>query len=144
MRRELSDAEMDLCILDIGLPDTDGFALLQEIRNTSDLPVIFLTVRDQVDDRVSGLENGADDYISKPIEPRELSAGVRTVLRRKAGRSANRRDRNAKSAAGQDRRLDSQPGSKDGFQCKLPGRCQPDRHGVRPVARSCRDPPGYQ
>ena len=82
MRKTLSDSVPDLCILDIGLPDTDGMALLDEIRATSDMPVIFLSVRDQLDDRIQGLEHGADDYVCKPFEPRELTARIRTVLRR--------------------------------------------------------------
>ncbi|MEM8876919.1 MAG: response regulator transcription factor [Pseudomonadota bacterium] len=88
MRQVLSDSEPDLCILDIGLPDTDGMELLDEIRATSGMPVIFLSVRDQLDDRVLGLEHGADDYICKPFEPRELTARIRTVLRRN-GANAN-------------------------------------------------------
>ncbi len=72
----------DLAILDIGLPDVDGFALCRELRRGGDLPVIFLTARDAEMDRVLGLELGADDYVVKPFSPRELVARVRAVLRR--------------------------------------------------------------
>ncbi len=72
----------DLAILDIGLPDIDGFALCRELRRKRDLPVIFLTARDAEAERVLGLELGADDYVAKPFSPRELVARVRAVLRR--------------------------------------------------------------
>ena len=74
----------DLAVLDIGLPDIDGFALLRRLREHADLPVIFLTARDGEVDRVVGLEIGADDYVTKPFSPRELAARVRAVLRRGA------------------------------------------------------------
>jgi len=64
------------------LPEMDGFALCREIRRESDVPVIMLTARGDVMDRVVGLEIGADDYLPKPFEPRELLARVQTVLRR--------------------------------------------------------------
>ncbi len=79
----------DLAILDIGLPDMDGFALCRELRRGRDLPVIFLTARDAEADRVLGLEIGADDYVAKPFSPRELVARVRAVLRRSHGQPAN-------------------------------------------------------
>lgn len=81
-RKVLEDQQIDLCVMDIGLPDTDGFQLMREIRRSSDLPIILLTVRDEVIDRVFGLEFGADDYITKPFEARELAARIRSVLRR--------------------------------------------------------------
>jgi DNA-binding response OmpR family regulator len=71
-----------LIILDVMLPDKDGFSVLHEIRQQSRVPVIMLTTRAAVSDRVSGLEAGADDYIPKPFTPIELSARIRTVLRR--------------------------------------------------------------
>lgn len=71
-----------LIILDVMLPDRDGFSVLQEIRQTSRIPIIMLTTRSAVQDKVSGLEAGADDYIPKPFTPMELVARVRTVLRR--------------------------------------------------------------
>ena len=72
----------DLVVLDVGMPGQDGFAVLQEIRRTSDLPVIMLTARAEEVDRVVGLTIGADDYVTKPFSPRELVARVRAVLRR--------------------------------------------------------------
>lgn len=78
----IRDAPPDLIVLDVGLPDIDGFAVLQEIRKTSQIPVIMLTARAEEVDRVVGLTIGADDYMSKPFSPRELAARVRAVLRR--------------------------------------------------------------
>ncbi len=73
----------DAAILDVMLPEMDGFELCRTIRKDSDLPVIMLTARGDVMDRVVGLELGADDYLPKPFEPRELVARVQTVLRRR-------------------------------------------------------------
>jgi len=78
----LSNERIDLIILDIGLPDINGFELCKEIRKTHTLPIIFLTARAEEVDRVVGLEIGADDYVTKPFSPRELSARVKAVLRR--------------------------------------------------------------
>jgi Response regulators consisting of a CheY-like receiver domain and a winged-helix DNA-binding domain len=72
----------DLCIVDLGLPDIDGLELLKQIRAVSDIPTILLTIRGHPSDRILGLELGADDYIVKPFEPREVMARVKTVLRR--------------------------------------------------------------
>jgi len=72
----------DAAILDVMLPEMDGFALCREIRRESDIPIIMLTARGDVMDRVIGLEIGADDYLPKPFEPRELLARLQTVLRR--------------------------------------------------------------
>jgi len=73
----------DLLILDVMLPDVDGWRILQSLRETSNkVPVLFLTARDSVDDRVKGLELGADDYLVKPFAFAELLARVRTLLRR--------------------------------------------------------------
>jgi DNA-binding response OmpR family regulator len=82
MRRILASEAVDLCVLDINLPDADGFELTKEIRRQSNLPIIVLSVRDETFDRIFGLEFGADDYVTKPFEPRELVARIRTVLRR--------------------------------------------------------------
>jgi len=73
-----------LVILDVGLPDASGFEIFKRIRETSEVPVVFLTARSDEIDRVVGLELGADDYIAKPFSPRELVARVRSVLRRSA------------------------------------------------------------
>lgn len=72
----------DIVILDIGLPDMNGFEVFQKIRTIAALPVIFLTARNIEIDKVTGLEMGADDYVVKPFSPRELTARVRAVLRR--------------------------------------------------------------
>jgi two-component system OmpR family response regulator len=74
----------DAAILDVMLPEMDGFELCRTIRKESDIPLIMLTARGEVMDRVVGLELGADDYVPKPFEPRELVARLQTVLRRRA------------------------------------------------------------
>ncbi len=73
----------DATILDVMLPEMDGFELCRTIRKESDIPIIMLTARGEVMDRVVGLELGADDYLPKPFEPRELAARLQTVLRRR-------------------------------------------------------------
>ncbi len=79
---------IDAAILDVMLPEMDGFELCRTIRKTSDLPILMLTARGEVMDRVVGLELGADDYLPKPFEPRELVARIQTVLRRRPVRAA--------------------------------------------------------
>ncbi|MBK7315737.1 response regulator transcription factor [Candidatus Aalborgicola defluviihabitans] len=79
----LRQGGVDAAILDVMLPEMDGFALCRAIRKESDIPIIMLTARGDVMDRVVGLELGADDYVPKPFEPRELVARVQTVLRRR-------------------------------------------------------------
>ncbi|MCK0118906.1 response regulator transcription factor [Loktanella sp. F6476L] len=74
----------DLIVLDIGLPEMDGFEVCRRIRFTSDVPIIFLTARDDEVDKVLGLELGADDYVTKPFSPRELVARVKAILKRTA------------------------------------------------------------
>lgn len=79
----------DLIVLDVMLPDLDGWKVLQGIRNTGkDMPVLFLTARDQIADRVKGLELGADDYLVKPFAFSELLARIRTLLRRGKARES--------------------------------------------------------
>ncbi|MDP1655899.1 MAG: response regulator transcription factor [Hylemonella sp.] len=73
----------DAAILDVMLPEMDGFELCRTIRKENDIPIIMLTARGEVMDRVVGLELGADDYLPKPFEPRELVARIQTVLRRR-------------------------------------------------------------
>lgn len=80
--RKLKREEPDLLLLDIMLPGKDGFEICREVRKSSNIPIIMLTARGDVIDRVSGLELGADDYIGKPFEPRELVARVQATLRR--------------------------------------------------------------
>ncbi|MBD9477994.1 two-component system response regulator CreB [Pseudoxanthomonas sp. PXM02] len=73
---------VDVVVLDVGLPDASGFDVCRELRGFSEVPVIFLTARNDEIDRVLGLELGADDYVTKPFSPRELVARVRARLRR--------------------------------------------------------------
>jgi DNA-binding response OmpR family regulator len=82
IRRRLRRELPDLLILDVMLPDTDGLTLCREFRAEYDLPIIMLTARGEVADRVMGLELGADDYMPKPFEPRELVARIQSVIRR--------------------------------------------------------------
>lgn len=82
-----SDQRFDLVLLDIMMPGEDGLSLCRHLVETQDVPVIFLTARGEATDRIVGLEIGADDYVVKPFEPRELVARIRSVLRR-ASRSA--------------------------------------------------------
>jgi two-component system, OmpR family, alkaline phosphatase synthesis response regulator PhoP len=77
-----------LVVLDVGLPDIDGLEVCRRLRQTSTIPVIFLTARDTEIDRVLGLELGADDYVTKPFAPPELVARVKAVLRRADGTAA--------------------------------------------------------
>ncbi len=78
----------DLVVLDLGLPDRDGFDVIRDVRRTGNLPIIILTARGDETDRIVGLELGADDYMVKPFSPGELVARVRAVLRRGAGMAA--------------------------------------------------------
>ncbi len=81
---KLADGGFDLIILDVMLPEMDGFDVCREIRKHSDIPIIMLTGRGEVMDRVIGLELGADDYLPKPFEPRELVARINNILKRNA------------------------------------------------------------
>lgn len=78
----VKQVEYDLLILDVMLPQIDGFETCKRIRKSSDVPIIMLTARGEVMDRVVGLELGADDYLPKPFEPRELVARIQNVLKR--------------------------------------------------------------
>jgi two-component system, OmpR family, response regulator len=86
--KQLRSGNFDAAILDVMLPEMDGFALCRTIRKESDIPIIMLTARGDVMDRVVGLEIGADDYLPKPFEPRELVARLQTVLRRRTSPAA--------------------------------------------------------
>ena len=86
----------DVVILDIMLPERDGLEILREIRKKTDIPVIMLTARGEDTDRIVGLELGADDYLPKPFNPRELLARIRAVLRRH-GKKASTRDEKIRS-----------------------------------------------
>jgi DNA-binding response OmpR family regulator len=78
----LASTSPDLVILDVMLPDMDGFEVCRRVRKDSQVPIIMLTARGEVTDRIVGLELGADDYLPKPFEPRELVARIQNVLRR--------------------------------------------------------------
>ncbi len=80
--RALRTDPPDVLVLDVMLPGADGFAICREVRETSRVPIVMLTARGEVADRVMGLELGADDYLPKPFEPRELVARLKAVLRR--------------------------------------------------------------
>ncbi|MEO8316205.1 MAG: response regulator, partial [Pseudomonadota bacterium] len=82
MRQVLNGERIDLIVLDLSLPREDGLTLCRDLRSRSGLPVIMLTARSSPVDRIVGLEMGADDYVTKPFEPRELIARIRNVLRR--------------------------------------------------------------
>jgi DNA-binding response OmpR family regulator len=82
MLTALSLETPDACIVDLGLPDMEGMALINEIRRRSSVPIIVLSARGHSTDRVMGLELGADDYVVKPFDPREVVARIRSILRR--------------------------------------------------------------
>jgi two-component system OmpR family response regulator len=81
-RQLLEHSALDLVVLDIMMPGEDGLALCRQLRTSSDLPIILLTAMTEETDRIVGLEMGADDYVSKPFNPRELLARIKSVLRR--------------------------------------------------------------
>jgi two-component system OmpR family response regulator len=84
MRKVLQDSGIDLVVLDAMLPGKDGFTICRELRANGSLPIIMLTAAGEETDRIVGLEMGADDYVPKPFNPRELLARIRAVLRRAA------------------------------------------------------------
>ena len=81
-RARMAGLVFDLLVLDIMMPEESGLELTESIRKTSDVPILLLTARGEPEDRIDGLERGADDYLPKPFEPRELVARIRTILRR--------------------------------------------------------------
>lgn len=84
--RQASETSPDLIVLDVMMPDMDGFTVLRRIRSSgSEVPVVFLTARDDVDDRIRGLTTGGDDYVTKPFSLEEVVARIRAVLRRTKG-----------------------------------------------------------
>lgn len=86
--RAVSENAVQAVILDLGLPDDDGVEIARELRRSSDIPLLMLTGRSQIEDRVTGLDAGADDYIVKPFVPEELLARLRSALRRRPPRSS--------------------------------------------------------
>jgi two-component system catabolic regulation response regulator CreB len=91
-RSELSAWDPALVVLDVGLPDVNGFDFCRELRRTSDIPIVFLTARGEETDRIVGIEIGADDYVTKPFSPREVSARARAILRRRTAPSSAPRE----------------------------------------------------
>jgi two-component system OmpR family response regulator len=103
--RVLSDTKVDLVILDLGLPGEDGLSICRRLRDTSSIPIIIVTARGADTDRIAGLETGADDYLPKPFNPRELVARVRAVMRRSAVPDAAPADATPPAAMGEPRTL---------------------------------------
>ncbi|GKS59622.1 DNA-binding response regulator [Nitrospira sp.] len=114
----LRDTPPSLVILDLMLPGRDGFAVCREIRRDSTVPIIMLTARGDLADRVAGLELGADDYLAKPFEPRELVARIQTVLRR-SGDSRSAVSREVLQAEGLTVDLRSRTAQLDGVSVDL-------------------------
>ncbi len=115
----LSREAFDAVVLDVMLPDTDGFEVCRRLRGSSDVPVLMLTARGDPEDRVVGLELGADDYLPKPFDPRELLARLRAIMRRRVpGRSG-------RAAVLRFGRLEIDPDARevrrDGVACQLTG-----------------------
>jgi two-component system OmpR family response regulator len=92
----LKRARFDALILDVMLPDVDGFEVCRCVRATSDIPILMLTARGDATDRVVGLELGADDYLSKPFNPRELLARIKAVLRRSQAQTGRQQTKQGK------------------------------------------------
>ena len=90
--QKMRDVTPDLILLDVMMPDIDGFEVLETIREASSVPVIMLTAKGEEDDRVRGLELGADDYITKPFSPREMVSRVKAVIRRTEGAGGSMHD----------------------------------------------------
>lgn len=86
----LKQSEYDLLVLDIMLPRKDGFEVCKEVRTFSDIPIVMLTARGEVTDRIVGIELGADDYLPKPFDPRELVARISRILKRGQSKEASR------------------------------------------------------
>lgn len=91
----LKCAYYDILVVDVMMPEKNGLELTQELRATSDIPILLLTALGEVDDRIQGLETGADDYLSKPFEPKELVLRLKSILKRK-GSIVNRNLENLK------------------------------------------------
>ncbi|HSV28323.1 MAG TPA: response regulator, partial [Candidatus Omnitrophota bacterium] len=81
-RSKLAALEFDLIVLDVMMPGEDGLSLTRDLRKSNPVPILLLTAMSEVDDRIRGLESGADDYLPKPFEPRELLLRIASILRR--------------------------------------------------------------
>jgi two-component system phosphate regulon response regulator OmpR len=120
---KLSDAQFDAVVLDLMLPDMDGLNVCRQLRAKYDTPVLMLTARGDAVDRIVGLELGADDYLPKPFEPRELVARLRAIMRRRvrgtAGDKSLRFGRLELDTAARTVRLDERPCELTGYQFDL-------------------------
>jgi two-component system phosphate regulon response regulator OmpR len=120
---KLSDAEYDAVVLDLMLPDMDGLNVCRQLRAKYDTPVLMLTARGDAVDRIVGLELGADDYLPKPFEPRELVARLRAIMRRRVrgttGEKSLRFGRLELDTAARAVRLDEKPCDLTGYQFDL-------------------------
>ncbi len=87
--KQLGIHSFDLLILDVMLPEMDGFEVCKQIRKTNDIPILMLTARGEVTDRIVGMEIGADDYLPKPFEPRELVVRIQSILKRAKHQNVN-------------------------------------------------------
>jgi two-component system OmpR family response regulator len=125
--RMLRSDPPDVVLLDVMLPGRDGFEICREIRKTSDVPVLMLTARGEVADRIVGLEIGADDYLPKPFEPRELAARIQAVRRN----PALRRFGSGSGEAFRDPQRRRPPPHRPGVRCPRHFRPVP-RHGAAP------------
>jgi two-component system, OmpR family, phosphate regulon response regulator OmpR len=119
----LNEAQYDAVILDLMLPDMDGLEVCRRLRAQGDTPVLMLTARGDAVDRIVGLELGADDYLPKPFEPRELLARLRAIVRRRARGAANEKalhfGRLELDTAARAVRLDGKPCELTGYQFDL-------------------------
>ena len=84
-RQAIRENPFSLIVLDVELPDGNGFDFCKELRKSDDTPILFLTIEDSESDRILGLEYGADDYVTKPFSPREVSSRIKAILRRVEG-----------------------------------------------------------
>jgi two-component system, OmpR family, phosphate regulon response regulator OmpR len=120
---KLSEANYDAVVLDLMLPDMDGLTLCRQLRAKYDTPVLMLTARGDAVDRIVGLELGADDYLPKPFEPRELIARLRAIMRRRTGGTTGERPllfgRLQLDTAARMVRLDGKPCELTGYQFDL-------------------------
>ncbi|PKQ05004.1 MAG: DNA-binding response regulator [Alphaproteobacteria bacterium HGW-Alphaproteobacteria-12] len=91
-RSQLTGMSFDLMVLDVMMPGESGLDLTRDLRRTSTVPILVLTARGEADERIDGLERGADDYLAKPFEPRELLLRIGTILRRTHASSAPKHD----------------------------------------------------
>ena len=89
MRQAMADWSFDLLVLDLMMPGEDGLSLCRQVRSESDIPIIMLTAMGEDVDRIIGLEVGADDYMAKPFNPRELAARIKAILRRSASSASS-------------------------------------------------------